>query len=102
MDISQLFSTMVDSFSTAAIAIYTCAIVLYFIAEYKTKSNDSNFSLGYWIKDNWINVLASAALFVLYNFAYELIRVKDIFMIAFGANYLIDVLITWRARVVKK
>lgn len=96
MDIYSILNTTVGAFSNAAVAIFVCAMALYFIVEFKTKSNDSDFSFGYWIKDNWINLLTSVILFVMYNYSSEYVRATVLFMIAFGSNYMIDALITYR------
>ena len=100
--IYTILNASVPAFSNAAVAIFLCAMVLYFIAEFKTRSTNSSFSLGYWLKDNWINLLASLSLFILYNYSTDIVYVNPLFMIAFGSNYLIDVLITYRAKRLKK
>ena len=96
MDISQIFNAVLPSFSDAAVIVFVCSMILYFIIEYKTKSDNSDFSFGFWLKDNWYNMVVSIILFVMYNYTGDYVSAKTLFLIAFGSNYMVDALVTYR------
>lgn len=98
MDISQLFNSQVAAFSWQAVVIYLGTMVLYFLAEFKTRSSNSTFSLGYWIKDNWINLTASAVLFIIYNAANEAVQSGVLIMFALATNYALDIVQSLQTR----
>lgn len=57
-----------DPFSYGAWMFYLCATMLYFVSAYKMGAKNKLFSMGYWIKDNALNVVTSVIMFVGYNF----------------------------------
>jgi len=94
--LQELLAAKVPGNSFASWAIFTIALFLYFFAEYKTKSVSDPFSLGFWIKDNVMNIVVSVLFAIIYNASADEVSAATLVVIAGAGNYLLDLYQTWR------
>jgi hypothetical protein len=95
--LTDLLTSTYATYSVAAWSTFLIILGLYWGLEYKTKSSVSDFSFGYWVKDNWLNVVVSAAFFWMYNNNQSgTVTFATLAFIATAPNILIDWIQTLR------
>lgn len=94
--ISEILSGTTPANSVKAWIVFIIGLAIYFILEYKGRSTTDPFSFLVWLKQNILNLLVSFLIAILYNLSAEVVVSSTLFLIAFGGNWLIDVLLTWR------
>lgn len=66
-------------------------VILYFICEYKSKKFAwADFKLGYWIKDNWFNVISTVFILWFWLYINDDITKLQAATIGFGWNKIVD------------
>ena len=94
--INEILGASVAAGSVKAWGIFLGGLLLYFIAEYKTRSTTDPFSFAVWLKDNTVNLIVSVAFALIYNMSAEEVNASALIAIAAGGNWLIDLYLTWR------
>jgi len=94
--INEILSASVKGGSLNAWLIFAAGLLLYFVAEYKTRSTADPFSFAVWLKDNTVNVIISIAFALIYNMSAEQVNASALIAIAAGGNWLIDLYLTWK------
>ena len=60
------YAAIAQGFTLENVLLFILGSVFYFTMEYKLKRGDKSFSMGFWIKDNWYNVVGTISLTVAY------------------------------------
>lgn len=76
--------------SPVNIVLLLLGVVAYFVMEYKLKSGDKTFSVGFWIKDNWYNVVFSLACTAAYFIIQENVTRLEAFTLGLAPNLIAD------------
>lgn len=68
-------------------------MMLYFFFEYKAKKTaTTEFSIGFWVKDNWVNFVSVAGCLALYYFIGDKLPAtkQEAAMLGFTGNKIVD------------
>lgn len=84
------FIALGQSLTLENMALFTLGSVVYFIVEYKKLRDNPTFKWGYWIKDNWYNVLLSLAFMLAYLIKTPESEGWVVFILGAVPNYAID------------
>ena len=76
--------------STTNIVLLALGIIAYFVMEYKLKRGESSFSIGFWIKDNWYNVVFSLTCTIAYFIIQESVTKLEAFTLGLAPNLIAD------------
>jgi hypothetical protein len=90
------------NFTSENIILILLGSVLYFLTEYKAKCNTAGFSMGYWLKDNWINLVINLVAIPAYFMLRDSIEKPEAFLAGFFPNYLVDKLLDMRDKFIPK
>lgn len=86
---SQLGS-MTANMTLVNIVLFLLGTVAYFVMEYKLKRADTTFSIGYWIKDNYYNVVFSACCVTAYFIIQHNVEPLTAFTLGLAPNLIAD------------
>lgn len=86
---SQL-GTMTANMTLINIVLFLLGTVAYFVMEYKLKQGVSDFSIYYWIKDNWYNVVFSACCVTAYFIIQHNVEPLTAFTLGLAPNLIAD------------
>ena len=76
--------------NTTNIVLLVLGTIAYFVMEYKLKKGESSFSIGFWIKDNWYNVLFSVSCVVAYFIIQDSVSKLEAFTLGLAPNLIAD------------
>lgn len=65
-------------------------IIAYFVMEYKLKRGESSFSLGFWLADNWYNIVFSITCTIAYFIIQEGVTKLEAFTLGLAPNLIAD------------
>lgn len=78
---------------TSIIIACLLGVLVYFILEFKTKGfKFGDFSITFWIKDNWLNLITTAIAIWAWLYIKDGLTKEMAFMIGFGWNKIWDYL----------
>lgn len=63
--------------------------IIYFMFEFKTKGI-KGFSLWYWVKDNWFNVILTCVIYYALTYIGQISDKMTAFALGFSVNKIVD------------
>ncbi len=91
-------ASLSSNLTTANIVLLLLGVVGYFVMEYKLKAGDKTFSVGYWLKDNWYNIVFSACCISAYLIIQDSISRLEAFSLGLAPNLIAD----WAGNLIAK
>lgn len=82
--------TVIPNLSAQNISLFLLGCAVYFILEYKTKKDAVGFQIGFWVKDNWYNIVISLAFMFAYLINTTVPEGWIVFVMGACPNYVID------------
>ena len=82
--------TLSVNLNTTNIILLSLGTIAYFVMEYKLKQGDSSFSIGYWIRDNWYNVVFSLTCITAYFIIQDSVSKLEAFSLGLAPNLIAD------------
>jgi hypothetical protein len=79
------------------IVLFLLGTIGYFVLEYKLKRGEKDFSMGYWIRDNWYNVIFSACCITAYFIIQKNVEPITAFTLGLAPNLIAD----WAGKIVE-
>lgn len=90
MNTLTMLQTLSSNFTIINIVLLVLGTIGYFVMEFKLKAANKQFSILYWMKDNWYNIIFGVVCVVAYFMIQESVSKLEAFALGLAPNLIAD------------